>query len=62
MKKCGRPPKKDNPEENKEKVMTAAIALIEEHGADYITVRRVCERADVATGTFYYHSRTRTNS
>lgn len=55
MKKCGRPPKKDNPEENKEKVMTAAIALIEEHGADYITVRRVCERADVATGTFYYH-------
>ena len=55
MKKCGRPPKKDNPEENREKVIAAAIALIEEHGADSITVRRVCEKADIATGTFYYH-------
>ena len=55
MKKCGRPPKKDNPEENKEKIVAAAISLIEEHGADCITVRRVCEKADIATGTFYYH-------
>ncbi|WP_290655291.1 TetR/AcrR family transcriptional regulator [Anaerovibrio sp.] len=55
MKKCGRPPKKDNPEENKEKIIAAAIALIEEQGADCITVRRVCEKADIATGTFYYH-------
>ena len=57
MKKCGRPPKKDNPEENKEKIIAAAIALIEEQGADCITVRRVCEKADIATGTFYYHFR-----
>ena len=57
MKKCGRPPKKDNPEENKEKIISAAIALIEEQGADCITVRRVCEKADIATGTFYYHFR-----
>lgn len=55
MKKCGRPPKRDNPEENKEKIIAAAIALIEEQGADCITVRRVCEKADIATGTFYYH-------
>lgn len=57
MKKCGRPPKKDNPEENKEKIIAAAIALIKEQGADCITVRRVCEKADIATGTFYYHFR-----
>lgn len=57
MKKCGRPPKRDNPEENKEKIIAAAIALIEEQGADCITVRRVCEKADIATGTFYYHFR-----
>ena len=57
MKKCGRPPKKDNPEENKKKIIAAAIALIEEQGADCITVRRVCEKADIATGTFYYHFR-----
>ena len=55
MKKCGRPPKKDNPEENREKIIAAAIALIEEQGAESITVRSVCEKADVATGTFYYH-------
>lgn len=48
---------KDNPEENKEKIIAAAIALIEEQGADCITVRRVCEKADIATGTFYYHFR-----
>ena len=57
MKRCGRPSKKDNPEENKEKIIQAAIALIETHGADYITVRRVCAEADLATGTFYYHFR-----
>lgn len=57
MKRCGRPQKKDNPEENKEKIIQAAIALIEVHGAEYITVRRVCAEADLATGTFYYHFR-----
>ena len=55
MKRCGRPPKRENPEENKEKIIKAAIALIEEHGADCITVRRVCAEADISTGTFYYH-------
>ena len=57
MKKCGRPPKKDNPEENKKKIIAAAIVLVEKHGADFVTVRRVCEKADIATGTFYYHFR-----
>ena len=55
MKRCGRPLKKDNPEENKEKIILAAIALIETYGADYVTVRRVCEKAELSTGTFYYH-------
>ncbi len=54
-KKCGRPLKKDNPEENKEKIIKAAISLIEAHGADSLTVRRICEKAELATGTFYYH-------
>ncbi|MBO5515332.1 MAG: TetR/AcrR family transcriptional regulator [Schwartzia sp.] len=55
MRKCGRPPKKENPEENKEKIIRAAIAVVEAQGADAITVRRICEKADVAMGTFYYH-------
>ena len=55
MKKCGRPPKMENSEENGEKIIRAAIALVEKQGADAVTVRRVCEEANIATGTFYYH-------
>ena len=55
MKKSGRPPKKDNPEENREKIICAAIALVERQGADAVTVRSICEEANLATGTFYYH-------
>lgn len=55
MRKSGRPTKKEHPAENEEKILAAAIALTEECGAESVTVRSVCERADIATGTFYYH-------
>ena len=55
MKKCGRPPKAENPVENRKKIIDAAVALIKTHGADCVTVRRVCEQAGLATGTFYYY-------
>ncbi|MBQ1510277.1 MAG: winged helix-turn-helix transcriptional regulator [Selenomonadaceae bacterium] len=41
--------------ENKDKIIKAAVSLIEAHGADSLTVRRICEKAELATGTFYYH-------
>ena len=55
MKKCGRPPKRENPEENRDKIIRAAIALVETQGADAVTVRQICSEANLATGTFYYH-------
>ncbi len=31
----------------------AAIALVQEHGYDNVTVARICERADISQGTFF---------
>ncbi len=41
--------------ENKNKIINATISLIKKEGIDSITVRRVCEVAEIATGTFYYY-------
>ncbi len=41
--------------ENKNKIINATVALIKKEGVDSITVRRVCDVAEIATGTFYYY-------
>lgn len=55
--KSGRPSKKTaiEKEESKQLIINAAVKLIKEQGADFITVRNVCREADIGTGTFYYH-------
>ena len=55
MKKTGRPGKNDANRECKDGILKATTALIEEIGADSITVRKVIEKADVSTGTFYHY-------
>ena len=55
MKKIGRPGKNDANRECKDAILKATIALIEEIGADAVTVRKVIEKADVSTGTFYHY-------
>lgn len=55
MKKIGRPGKNDANRECKDAILKATVALIEEIGADAVTVRRVIEKADVSTGTFYHY-------
>lgn len=55
MKKIGRPGKNDVSRECKDAILKATIALIEEIGADAVTVRKVIEKADVSTGTFYHY-------
>ena len=54
-KKSGRPVKDNCKIENKQLIINTAIELIKKHGADYITVRNICNAADIGTGTFYYH-------
>lgn len=53
-KKCGRPKGKQTCD-NREKITEAALELIKAEGADALTVRKVCEAADVSIGTFYHH-------
>ena len=55
MKKIGRPGKNDANRECKDAILKATIALIEEIGADAVTVRKVIEKDDVSTGTFYHY-------
>ncbi len=54
--KCGRPAKNTN-NDSKQAIISATIALIKESGSDSITIRKVCEKADLSIGTFYHHFR-----
>ena len=36
-------------------ILDAAVRIIKKKGAAALTVRSVCEEADVSNGTFYYH-------
>lgn len=40
-------------QENREKIIEAAIALFESQGCDATTLEEICERADVSRPTFY---------
>lgn len=40
-------------EETKEKILHAAFGLFRQHGVEATTVEQICERADVAKGTFF---------
>src|SRR5260370_28024523 len=40
-------------EETKERIVQAAFALFRKHGVAATTVEEICERADVAKGTFF---------
>lgn len=53
--KIGRPPKSADHGDTKDKIIAATVELIKKYGADNITVRNVCEAADISIGTFYHH-------
>ena len=54
-KKCGRPLKSENNSENRKKIIDTTTELIKNYGADNLTVRKVCETADLSIGTFYHY-------
>ena len=37
----------------REKLLMAALKLVNQHGMKYLTVRNVCEEAELSTGSFY---------
>ncbi len=53
--KCGRPPKTETHTESRQKIIDAAVELISSYGAEAVTVRRVCQTADLSIGTFYHY-------
>ncbi|MBQ9263950.1 MAG: TetR/AcrR family transcriptional regulator [Clostridia bacterium] len=55
MKKSGRPGKNEINRECKDAILEATVELIGSIGADAVTVRKVCEKADVSIGTFYHY-------
>lgn len=55
MKKSGRPPKSPHSIDSKQKIIDATIRIIETCGAEAVTVRNVCEKSGVSTGTFYHY-------
>lgn len=40
-------------EETKERIFKAALSLFQQHGVEHTTVEEICEKADVAKGTFF---------
>lgn len=40
-------------EETKERILEAAFALFRKHGVEATTIEEICEKADVAKGTFF---------
>ncbi len=54
-KRRGRPSKTDDSQNSKQILIDAAVKLIKEQGADFITVRKLCSEADLSVGTFYHY-------
>ena len=52
--KCGRPQGCDD-KVCRELIISSAVKLIREQGADAVTVRNICRQADIGTGTFYFY-------
>lgn len=55
MNKPGRPKKEERAVDNKQKIIDTTVALVKKYGADVVTVRSVCEAADLSIGTFYHY-------
>lgn len=51
----GRPKKGTVKQDSKDAIIKAAVSIIKESGATSVTVRNVCAKANVSTGTFYHH-------
>ena len=53
--RSGRPIKDENSSGSQQKIIDAATKLINEGRASDITVRKICEIADISIGTFYHY-------
>ena len=45
--------------QTRDRIFNAAVKLMNKYGYEYLTIRNICEAADVSTGTFYHHFKTK---
>lgn len=50
-------PAKGKEKNSKERIIESTIDIIKKQGADAVTVRNVCDKADLSIGTFYHYFR-----
>ena len=55
MKNVGRPKKTDEPSELRQQIIDATVKVLSTEGAEALSIRRVCQEADVSNGTFYHY-------
>ena len=55
--RSGRPAKDESQQDSKQKIIDAAVSLIAAKGSLGMTVRDVCEAAELSIGTFYHYFR-----
>ena len=55
MKNVGRPRKTDAPPELRQQIIDTTVKILSTEGAEALTIRRVCQEADVSNGTFYHY-------
>lgn len=51
--------RKLNTRETKDKILKSTLKLMNNFGYKYLTIRNICKMANVSTGTFYHHFRTK---
>ena len=55
--RAGRPRRDEAAPDMRQNLLDAAITLLRTKGAEYVTVRNVCEQAGVSVGTYYHYFR-----
>lgn len=48
-------PRSVRSKEAKQRIYNAALRIVDEYGADYVTVANICEVAGISVGNFYHH-------
>lgn len=48
-------PRSVKSKQTKRKIYDAALQIVDEYGADYVTVANICKVADISVGNFYHH-------
>lgn len=52
-------PRQKKAQETKDKILSAAVKLIEEYGFDALTIKNICESSGISNGSFFHYFKTK---